>query len=73
MKFYIKQGFQIILWNYRGYAKSNGIASITKSVQDVEKVYRFTQKKFNVKIEVLHGYSIGGVCVINLAHKLSNK
>lgn len=50
MKFYITLGFQVVLWNYRGYAKSTGIASITKCISDVYKVYKFVTQTYKIKI-----------------------
>lgn len=72
MNFYLKMGFQIVLWNYRGYANSTGFATVKNCISDVYKVYEYVLKTFNIKVEVLHGYSIGGIAAINLAHKLNS-
>jgi esterase/lipase len=71
IKFYLKWGFAIVLWNYRGYGKSTGIASVCKSMSDIRKVYEHVTKKLKMTVQVLHGYSIGGVCAINLAKELN--
>lgn len=68
IRFYLKEGYQVVLWNYRGYAGSTGTPSITNSIQDSKLVYRATINKFKVEITVVHGYSIGGTCAIHLAH-----
>ena len=73
MKFYIQNGFKVILWNYRGYGKSTGNPSLMKSISDAEQVYEHAQKHFGVKIQIAHGYSIGGPCAINLALKYPKK
>lgn len=38
--FYLKLGFEIVLWNYRGYAKSNGFSSCRHSISDACKIYK---------------------------------
>lgn len=73
INFYLKWGFQIVLWNYRGYAKSTGYSTISNAISDIHKVYSYVAKNYMLNIEVLHGYSIGGVCAINLANKLNEK
>lgn len=60
-----------MLWNYRGYANSTGFATISNCKADVYKVYNAVIKT-GLNVVVLHGYSIGGVCAIDLAYKLNN-
>lgn len=59
------------MWNYRGYGKSNGFSSSRNSISDVQKVYQYVTKTFSIKIEVIHGYSIGGISAISLSSGLS--
>jgi hypothetical protein len=63
------KGYNVILWNYRGYAQSTGSPSILKSQIDAFNVYtHYRSKGYNIKI--VHGYSIGGAAAIGLFRKL---
>jgi len=42
-------GYQIILWNYRGYGQSTGEPTISNSILDAQSVYNYCQK--NLKLE----------------------
>ena len=66
------QGYHVILWNYRGYAQSTGIPSIKLSQEDAFTVYQFYTER-GYKIQIVHGYSIGGAAAVSLPSKLSQK
>lgn len=66
INFYLKWGCRIFLWNYRGYAKSTGIASVTNCIKDLKQLYLYLTKQLHVNVAVVHGYSIGGAAAINL-------
>jgi alpha/beta superfamily hydrolase len=70
--YWLIQGYQIILWNYRGYGQSTGSPSITKSQTDAMKVYNYFTGR-GLKIELVHGYSIGGCAAIGLVSKLEKR
>lgn len=70
INFYLRWGFRIVLWNYRGYGNSTGFATISNCKSDVYKVY-LAATESGLDIVVVHGYSIGGVCAIDLTHKLN--
>lgn len=72
IKFYLKQGFQIVLWNYRGYGRSTGTPSIASSMKDVNTVYQYAIERMGLDPVVVHGYSIGGCPAIDLAQKKSD-
>ena len=72
INFYLKWGLRVVLWNYRGYANSTGFATVNNCISDVEKVYEYVSKSFNLNIKVVHGYSIGGVAAISLVNKLNS-
>jgi len=57
---YIDLGYQIVLWNYRGYGQSTGSPSISKSISDAQDVYNFSKRILKLDPQVAHGYSIGG-------------
>lgn len=59
-------GYNVTLWNYRGYSKSVGEPSLTRNKEDVLVVYDFLKGK-EYEIEIAHGYSIGGPTSIYLA------
>lgn len=62
----------MVLWNYRGYGQSTGTPSISRSQQDAHTVYQFYHSK-GYKIEIVHGYSIGGAAAVGLMDKLSKQ
>lgn len=37
-------GYQIILWNYRGYGQSTGSPTISQSLKDVEAIYNYSKR-----------------------------
>lgn len=41
---YLDLGYEIILWNYRGYGNSTGVASLTKNMLDINEVYCYYKK-----------------------------
>ena len=65
--FFIK-GYNVILWNYRGYGQSTGSPTIIKSQTDASNVYNFYRDK-GYDIQVVHGYSIGGAAAVGLFDK----
>lgn len=41
---YLELGYQIILWNYRGYGQSTGSPTISVSLKDVEAIYNYSKR-----------------------------
>ena len=66
VRFYLEEGYNVCLWNYRGYLKSKGSPTIENNKKDVLKVYDFLGTQ-GYQIQVVHGYSIGGPTAIHLA------
>lgn len=60
-------GYQIILWNYRGYGQSTGSPTISLSLKDSEAIYNFSKRVLQLEPEISHGYSIGGPPAVHLA------
>ena len=61
-------GFQIVLWNYRGYGASTGMPTISNCQKDAKIVYDYYVNN-GLKIPMVHGYSIGGCAAIGLASR----
>lgn len=57
---YLKLGFQVVLWNYRGYGQSTGSPSISTSISDAQDIYNFSKRVLKLDPQIAHGYSIGG-------------
>ena len=66
VRFYLELGFNVALWNYRGYSKSVGEPSLANNKKDVLEVYDFLTSA-EYEVEIAHGYSIGGPTSIYLA------
>ena len=66
------QGYKVILWNYRGYGQSTGTPTIKKSQEDAFTIYKYYTEK-GYKIEIVHGYSIGGAAAVSIPLKLDKQ
>jgi len=66
-----KMGLNVLLFDYRGYGKSQGSPSEKGTYLDAEAAYRYlTEKKgFKEKEIVIHGQSLGGAVAIELCLK----
>ena len=71
MEMYFKLGYQVVLWNYRGYGQSTGTPSISNSISDAQAVYNYCKIFLKLNPQISHGYSIGGPPAAVLA--LTNK
>ena len=56
----------ILLWNYRGYGKSTGSATVKNIKYDAQIVIDFIISKYKYSQILLHGISIGGVAVCSI-------
>jgi hypothetical protein len=70
LNFYLNNGINVMVFNYRGYGLSEGTPSVWKIKQDAETVALYVRQRVgqNAKIGV-HGRSIGGVVASHLARK----
>jgi hypothetical protein len=69
LEFYISQGIDFCMWNYRGYGRTRGKVSSRNMVDDVQAIFDFLSKfKMYNKIAV-HGESIGAVPACALARQ----
>lgn len=64
---YIQMGYNVVLWNYRGYGQSTGTPSISNSIKDAQDVYDFITNVLKLGVVITHGYSIGGPSATRLA------
>ena len=67
IKFYLKKGVDVLLWNYRGYGFSKGRSTFKKCKNDVLIIYDEVIKNNNYKKIAVCGYSIGGVPAFHLS------
>ncbi len=68
IEFYRSNGLNILLWNYRGYARSKGRPSPANILSDGEAVVRFLRSKGTGRV-ILHGESLGGAVAAHVAKK----
>ncbi len=68
-----KMGLNVLIFDYRGYGKSEGVPSESGLYKDAMAAYIYLTKKRKVpeKKIVLYGESIGGAVVIDLARKVN--
>ena len=69
---YLKQGIDVICWNYRGYGFSSGYVTINNIKSDIIDLYNeiLSWNKYG-KIGV-HGISVGGIPACYLANKIND-
>ncbi len=69
---YLRQGIDVICWNYRGYGYSTGYVTINNIKSDIIDLYNeiFSWNKYG-KIGV-HGISVGGIPACYLANKVKD-
>lgn len=68
-KAYYDLGFNVIVFNYRGFGNSSGFPTEEGLIEDAETIYRFLirEKGFHSYEIVGHGYSLGGGIVSQIA------
>lgn len=69
--YYKKLGFNVMVFNYGGFAKSEGFPSAEKTFEDTETAYKYLKNNKNTKDEelIVHGFSLGGGPATYLASK----
>jgi pimeloyl-ACP methyl ester carboxylesterase len=67
--FYRSRGFNLLLWNYRGYVRSDGFPTPRNLLLDGEQVIKWVRENRAADKIVLHGESLGGVVAAYLARK----
>jgi len=67
IEYYLENGINVLLWNYRGFGDSSGTADFNNLNSDAEEVVTYLQKNYMFKKIGVHGISIGGIPVCHLA------
>ncbi len=67
--FYRNRGFDIFMFNYRGYGRSSGSPTPSAVKADAEYLLDFARQTFNPKFVLVHGESIGGMIACHIARK----
>lgn len=70
LEFYAKNGINVLLWNYRGYSRSQGYPTPSNLLSDAETIVQHLRKVKTVAPLLLHGQSLGGVVASHVAAKL---
>lgn len=67
VNFYLEQGINVFLWNYRGFYNSTGYPTSQNIVNDAELVYDYLKYKIGAKGPIgAHGESLGGFAATHL-------
>lgn len=70
LEFYLGNGINLMVFNYRGYGLSEGTPSIRKIKHDAETVAAYVRQRVGHQTKVgAHGRSIGGAVATHLARK----
>ena len=69
LEFYTERGLSVMLWNYRGYGRSEGKPDSINIFKDGETIMKYLKRERRIKKIILHGESLGGTIAVNLAKK----
>ncbi|KAL4466866.1 hypothetical protein ABPG74_010463 [Tetrahymena malaccensis] len=67
--YYNKKGINTLVWNYRGYGKSEGTPSPDAAFSDAEKIVDYLREHEKVGLLGSHGQSLGGMVACHIAAK----
>ena len=67
LDFYVSQGVNVVLWNYRGYGRTTGTPAPAKLKQDGEALVAYLRKYKKVGQLGAHGESLGGAIAAHMA------
>jgi alpha/beta superfamily hydrolase len=69
LNFFLKRGVNVMAWNYRGYADTNGTPTPYNIKMDGEAILNFLIAEMQVKGKIgVYGRSLGGVVATHLAN-----
>ena len=58
---YLSYGLNVVLWNYRGFGESEGIATNDNVQKDAEQIVEYIKKEYNFSNIGVHGIGYGGI------------
>mmetsp|Transcript_12844 Transcript_12844/g.12836 ORF Transcript_12844/g.12836 Transcript_12844/m.12836 type:complete len:225 (+) Transcript_12844:202-876(+) len=67
-KFFLSNGFNVFLWNYRGYGRSTGSISPDKFCEDADYLVQHLVNIKGVARLLVHGTSLGGALACHLSN-----
>lgn len=67
VNFYLEQGINVFLWNYRGFYNSTGYPTSKNIINDAETVYDYIREVIGAQGPIgAHGESLGGYAATHL-------
>mmetsp|Transcript_28712 Transcript_28712/g.28387 ORF Transcript_28712/g.28387 Transcript_28712/m.28387 type:complete len:289 (-) Transcript_28712:341-1207(-) len=69
LEFYIRNGINVFLWNYRGYGRTPGKPSLPRIQKDGQIIVNYLRTTKNVPKLGVHGESLGGCIATYLARE----
>lgn len=69
VEFYVNQGINVFLWNYRGYGRTKGSPTPQKFKRDGEIIVDYLKRIRHVEKVGIHGESLGGLVACYIANK----
>lgn len=70
---YLKRGYHLLLWDYRGYGKTKGKITFNNIHRDSETVYEYASEKYPDLEIIPYGVSLGCALAIHVANKYQSK
>lgn len=70
---YARLGYQVVVWNARGYGRTRGTPAPAATRQDARAVATYLLERCGVPRLLLHGESIGGLAACGTADALTNQ
>ena len=68
LNFFLKKGVNVMAWNYRGYADTNGTPTPYNIKVDGESILNFLIQDLQLKGKIgVYGRSLGGIVATHLA------
>lgn len=67
INFYLSNGINVFMWNYRGYGRSKGSPTAENVVSDTEAMLHFVRETKGAGNIILHGEYLGGAVAANAA------
>ncbi|OMJ70941.1 hypothetical protein SteCoe_30978 [Stentor coeruleus] len=67
LEYYVTNGIDVVLWNYRGFGKSTGKPDARVLIEDGILIAKHIKENFMMRKLVIHGESLGGCIGIYIA------